>query len=108
MYELEPRIRKTSISLEDHTKHGLNEELRNVDTDYLKKITCNISQRSRDVMQKVGHSTKYWINLEFEAKVNFLLWPEANLALKLDVVLLKMHTTTINMIFEDNINTSVI
>ena len=53
------------------------------------KMTCNISQRSKDVMQKVGHVTKYWISLEFEAKVNFLQWPEANLALKLDVVSFK-------------------
>ena len=36
-YELESRIRKTSISSEDHIKHWLNEELKNVDTDYLKK-----------------------------------------------------------------------
>ena len=72
-----------------------------------KKITCNISQRSRVVMQKIEHSTKYWISLEFEVKVNFLQWPEANLALKFDVVLFKMHTTTINTTFED-INTSVI
>ena len=70
-------------------------------------ITCNIPQRSRDVMQKVGHSTKYSISLEFEAKFNFPQWPEANLALKLDVVLFKMHTTTINTTFEE-INTSVI
>ena len=82
--------------------------MKNVDTDYLKKITFNISQRSRKVMQKVGHCTKYWINLEFEAKVNFMQWPEANSALKLDVVLFKMHSTTINTTFENNINTSVI
>ena len=55
------------------------------------KNTCNISQSSRKVMQKVGHCTKYWISLEFEAKVNFMQWPEANSALKLDV-LCKMHT----------------
>ena len=107
-HELEPRTRKTSISSEDNIKHWLNEELKNVDTDYLKKINCNISQRSRNVMQNVGHSTKYWISLELEAKVNFLQWPEANLALKLDVVLFKMQTTTINTTFEANINTSVI
>ena len=59
-------------------------------------------------MQNVGHSTKYGISLEFETKVNFLQWPEANLVLELDVVLLKMHTTTINTTFDDNINTSVI
>ena len=106
-YELEPRIRKTSMFSEDHMKHCLNEELKNVDADYLKKITCNISQRSRDVVQKVGHSTKYWISLEFEAKVNFLQWPEANWALELDVDLFEMHTTTINKTFEDNVNTSV-
>ena len=81
--------------------------MKNVDTDYLKKITCNISQSSRKVMQKVGHCTKYWISLEFEAKVNFMQWPEANSALKLEF-LFKMHTTTINTTFEDNINTSVI
>ena len=81
--------------------------MKNVDTDYLKKITCNISQRSRKVMQEVEHCTKYWINLEFEAKVNFMQWPEANLALKLGVALCKMHTTTIDTTFGD-INTSVI
>ena len=51
---------------------------------------------------------KYGISLEFETKVNFLQWPEANLVLELDVVLLKMHTTTISTTFEDNINTTVI
>ena len=81
--------------------------MKNEDTDYLKKETCNISQRSRDVKQNVGHSTKYGISLEFETKVNFLQWPEANLALKLGVALCKMHTTTIDTTFED-INTSVI
>ena len=55
----------------------------------------------------VEHSTKYWISLEFKVKVNFLQWPEANLALKLGVALCKMHTTTIDTTFE-YINTSVI